>query len=178
MSRIGKKSIPIPQGVEIQIDGQRVSVAGKRGKLSREFPEGIAVELVDGQVQVRNNRAGRDNSAKWGLSRTLVSNMVVGVSNGFSRTLEILGVGYKAAVAGQDLKLALGYSHEIVYPIPEGIAITVEKNTIVTVSGSDRELIGQTCADIRRMRSPEPYKGKGIRYSGEYVPTKVGKKKK
>lgn len=178
MSRIGKRAVPIPAGVEIKIAGQSVEVKGKRGTLQREFHPSVEIQQEGSNLAVSLKEGAHESRNLWGLSRTLLSNMVVGVTNGFTKNLEILGVGYKAAVEGKNLKLSLGYSHDILYPIPEGIAITVEKNTLVAVNGADREMVGRVCADLRDYRSPEPYKGKGVRYAGEFVALKVGKKKK
>ncbi|MBF0283013.1 MAG: 50S ribosomal protein L6 [Magnetococcales bacterium] len=178
MSRIGKKIIPVPAGVEVTIENQIVTVKGKRGVLNREFHPDVEVSQGDAQLTVHPRRQDKEVWAVWGLSRSLLANMVQGVSQGFTKNLEIQGVGYRAAVAGSSLKLSLGYSHEIDYPIPAGIAIAVEKNVAISVSGADRELVGQTCAEIRAMREPEPYKGKGVRYAGEAVFRKEGKKKK
>ncbi|MBF0369232.1 MAG: 50S ribosomal protein L6 [Magnetococcales bacterium] len=177
MSRIGRKAIPVPQGVDIKIDNQSVTVKGKLGTLSRNMHPQIEVKKDGDTITVAPRAKDRKTRALWGLSRSLLNNMVVGVSEGFSKQLEILGVGYRAAVSGQTLKLTLGYSHHIEYKLPEGVSAQVDKNNTVTVSGADRETIGQTCAEIRDMRSPEPYKGKGIRYAGEYVLRKEGKKK-
>lgn len=178
MSRIGKKIIPVPTGVEVTIENQKVLVKGKLGSMSREFPEDVSIEKGAGGLTVSLRRDTSTSKPLWGLSRTLVSNMVVGVSQGFSKSMEIIGVGYKAAVQGKVLNLNLGFSHEVNYPIPEGVQVTVEKNTLLTVRGPDKEVLGQMCAEIREMRPPEPYKGKGIRYTGEYVRRKEGKKTK
>lgn len=178
MSRIGKKIIPVPAGVEVKIENQNVLVKGKLGTMSREFPEDVAIQQGADGLTVSLRRNLPQTRALWGLSRTLVSNMVVGVSQGFSKSLEIIGVGYKAAVQGKVLNLNLGFSHEVNYPIPEGVTVSVEKNTFLTVRGPDKEVLGQMCAEIREMRPPEPYKGKGIRYTGEYVRRKEGKKTK
>lgn len=178
MSRIGKKSVAIPQGVEIQIDNHVVTVKGKNGLLTREFHPEVKLEQGPADITVSLHHTGREYLPLWGLSRTLLANMVTGVSTGFSKQLMILGVGYRAAVEGRTLKLALGFSHGIDFPIPEGIQIEIEKNTALTVKGSDKELVGQVCAKIRDYRSPEPYKGKGVRYVNEYVVMKEGKKSK
>lgn len=178
MSRIGKKIIPVPSGVEIQIENQKVFVKGKLGSLSREFHSEVAIHQEAGGLVVGLRNSNRQTLPLWGLSRTLLSNMVVGVSQGFSKSLEIIGVGYKAAVQGDKLNLNLGFSHEVNYPIPEGVVVTVEKNTLVTVRGPSKEVLGKMCAEIHEMRPPEPYKGKGIRYTGEYVRRKEGKKSK
>ncbi|MEO5341216.1 MAG: 50S ribosomal protein L6 [Magnetococcus sp. MYC-9] len=176
MSRIGKKLISVPQGVEVTIEDQTVTVRGKLGTLSRVFHAGVRVSREgDGLAVAMQSREG--TRALWGLSRTLLDNMVVGVSKGFSRVLEIQGVGYRAAVSGAGLQLNLGFSHPIDYVLPTGVSAQVEKNVLVTLSGMDPEKIGQACADIRRFRPPEPYKGKGVRNAGETVLRKEGKKK-
>lgn len=176
MSRIGKKSVAIPQGVEVVLESQMVTVKGRLGTLSRSFHPGVRIDReADMLVVSMQNREG--TKALWGLSRTLLNNMVVGVSKGFSRVLEIQGVGYRAAVSDVGLQLNLGFSHPIDYPLPLGVKAQVEKNVLVTLSGMDPEKIGQACADIRRFRPPEPYKGKGVRNAGETVLRKVGKKK-
>ena len=176
MSRIGKKPISVPKGVEVSIDKQMVTVKGKLGTVSRVFHAGISVQKEGDVLGVAmKNREG--SGALWGLSRTLLNNMILGVSEGFSRALEIQGVGYRAAVSGGGLQLNLGFSHPIDYALPTGIEAKVEKNVLITVSGTDPEVVGQVCADIRRFRPPEPYKGKGIRYVGETVLRKEGKKK-
>lgn len=176
MSRIGKKVVSVPQGVEVTVENQTVTVKGKLGTLTRRFHPGIRVEHDGDRLAVTmQNREG--TRALWGLSRTLLSNMVVGVSKGFSRVLEIQGVGYRAAVSEVGLQLNLGFSHPVDYPLPAGVTAQVEKNVLVTLSGVDPEKIGQACADIRRFRPPEPYKGKGVRNAGEVVLRKAGKKK-
>ncbi|MBF0095885.1 MAG: 50S ribosomal protein L6 [Magnetococcales bacterium] len=176
MSRIGKKVVAVPQGVQVTIEDQTVTVQGKLGTLTRVFHPGVKIERDDDVLSVAvKNRDG--NSALWGLARSLLNNMVVGVSKGFSRVLEIQGVGYRAAVNDTVLQLNLGFSHPIDYQLPPGVTAQVEKNVVVTLSGMDPERIGQACADIRRYRPPEPYKGKGIRNAGEMILRKVGKKK-
>jgi len=178
MSRIGKKTVPIPQGVEVKIDKQIVTTKGKLGTLSRPFHKNIHVSLIEKGIQVEvKNSERRENRALWGLSRSLLSNMVTGVSQGFSRVLEIQGIGYRASIKGKTLQLILGFSHPINYNLPDGVTAKVERNTLITVSGMNPEVIGQACADIRAFRPPEPYKGKGVRYAGEYVVKKEGKKK-
>ena len=176
MSRIGKRLISIPQGVEVTIKDQTVTVKGKLGSLTRVFHPGVRVgQQKDGLKVEMQSREG--TKALWGLSRTLLANMVVGVSEGFSRVLEIQGVGYRAAVSKGGVQLNLGFSHPIDYVLPVGVTARVERNVMVTLSGMDREKIGQACADIRRFRPPEPYKGKGVRNAGETVLRKEGKKK-
>ena len=177
MSRIGKKPVPLPKGVIASIDGQTVKVKGPKGELSVTLVEEVDVKLDEHSITV-SPREGFDRAPQmWGLSRTLVSNLVQGVTEGFSSKLEILGVGYRAAVQGKTLQLQLGFSHDVNYPIPEGIAIVAEKPTLLTISGINRQLVGQVAAEIRSWRPPEPYKGKGVRYVGEYVRRKEGKKK-
>ncbi|MEO1132038.1 MAG: 50S ribosomal protein L6 [Cyanobacteria bacterium J06639_1] len=175
MSRIGKKPIPVPKGVEVKVDGQNVSVKGSKGELKREIPAQIAVELEDGEVAVSPAEDSRKARQMHGLCRTLVANMVDGVSKGFEKRLEIQGVGYRAAMKGTTLVLNVGYSNPVEIPPPAGITMAVEANTNVIVSGISKELVGNTAARIRDVRPPEPYKGKGIRYAGEMVRRKAGK---
>ena len=175
MSRIGKKPIEIPQGVEIDIKDGQVLVKGPKGELKKEIRPEIKVEKKDNQILVFPGKETKKTNAFWGLSRTLISNMIEGVEKGFEKKLEIQGVGYRANVEGEDLVLNVGYSHPVKIKKPEGINFSVEKNIIV-VSGIDKELVGQIAAKIRKVRKPEPYKGKGIRYLGEEVIRKVGKK--
>ncbi|MEO5366257.1 MAG: 50S ribosomal protein L6 [Magnetococcus sp. WYHC-3] len=177
MSRIGKKPIPVPAGVEVVVAGKQVTVKGKKGTLTRELHPKVSLSVAGGEVRVEPADSDRSTGALWGMTRAMVSNMVKGVSDGFSKTLEIQGVGYRANVKGTVLELALGYSHPVEYAIPKGITVAVDKNTIVSVSGCDKEQIGQMCAEIRAFRPPEPYKGKGVRYQGEHVALKEGKKK-
>jgi large subunit ribosomal protein L6 len=167
--------IPVPQGVEVRIDGSHVSVKGPKGELSRDLNQEMRVEQSDGQVIVSRPSEQPRHRAMHGLTRTLVANMVVGVSEGFSKTLELQGVGYRAQMQGRDLVLAVGYSHPVQVPPPEGIDFEVEGTTRIIVRGINREHVGQTAADVRKIRPPEPYKGKGIRYQGEYVRRKAGK---
>lgn len=175
MSRIGKLPIPIPSGVEVKTTGADVQIKGPKGALSRSFPSAVTVATEDGNIVV--TRSGDDKPAKalHGLTRALLNNMVLGVTEGFKKNLEVLGVGYRANVQGKTLVMELGYSHPINFPFPEGIEIKVEKN-LITVEGADKEKVGQAAAEIRAFRKPEPYKGKGVRYSGERVRTKVGKR--
>jgi large subunit ribosomal protein L6 len=177
MSRIGKKPIPVPAGVTANISGQSVKVKGPKGELSLVVVDEIAVAMEGGQVSVTPRGETKRHRSLWGLSRTLVSNMVTGVTQGFEKKLEITGVGYKAAVQGKVLNLSLGYSHEINYPIPDGIQIVTPKPTEITVAGIDRQKVGQVAAEIRSYRGPEPYKGKGVKYAGEFIFRKEGKKK-
>ncbi len=175
MSRIGKLPIALPAGVEVKIDGQGVEVKGPKGVLSRQFHPLVEITQDEGALKVNPREQNQQGKALWGLSRTLLNNMVVGVSAGFTKVMEISGVGYKAEMAGATLKLALGFSHPVNFELPQGISGSVEKNTIVTLTGVDKELLGQTCASIRAYRPPEPYKGKGIKYAGEVIRRKVGK---
>ncbi|MBF0358084.1 MAG: 50S ribosomal protein L6 [Magnetococcales bacterium] len=177
MSRIGKQPVAIPSGVELTINKQSVQVKGKLGTLKRDFHEFVQLEVNNGEAQVKLVSKKREALAIWGLSRVLLNNMVVGVSEGFQKVLEIQGVGYRAAVSGKVLKLTLGFSHPVDYTLPDGIEVKVEKTTRLIVKGIDPEIIGQVCAEIREFRPPEPYKGKGIRYEGEYILRKEGKKK-
>ena len=177
MSRIGKKAIAVPSGVTANIDGQQVSVKGPKGELSAVLVDEVIAKLEDGEISVNPRALTKRGRAMWGLSRTVVSNLVEGVSEGFTQTLEITGVGYRAAVEGQVLKLALGFSHDVSYPIPDGITIACPRPTEITVSGIDKQQVGQVASEIRRFRPPEPYKGKGVRYQGEYIFRKEGKKK-
>jgi large subunit ribosomal protein L6 len=175
MSRIGKQPIPIPDGVEVKVDGLVVSVKGPRGQLSQEISELIGVEIEDSQLIVSAVNESREARAFHGLYRTLISNMVVGVSEGFSKALEIVGVGYRAAVNGKDLEMQLGYSHPVLVKAEDGISFEVPVQTQIIVHGIDKQRVGQVAADIRKWRKPEPYKGKGIRYQGEVVRRKQGK---
>ncbi|HVZ68128.1 MAG TPA: 50S ribosomal protein L6 [Rhizomicrobium sp.] len=177
MSRIGKKPVALPKGVTANVSGQTVKVKGPKGELQVTLPQEVAVEAGAAGVTVTPRKEFERAAAMWGLSRTLVNNLVVGVTEGFSQKLEIQGVGYRAAVQGKNLNLQLGFSHDVAYPIPAGITITAEKPTSLTVAGIDKQLVGQVAAEIRAYRKPEPYKGKGVRYVDEYVRRKEGKKK-
>jgi large subunit ribosomal protein L6 len=176
MSRIGKLPIEIPNGVKVILDNSLIKVEGPKGTLSRPMLDGVSIECVDNK-QIVVTRVGDDLKSRsfHGLTRTLVNNMVVGVTKGFETILEITGVGYRAEVKGDSLSLSLGYSHPIVFPLPKGISVEVEKMTKVFVRGADKELVGQTAAKIRSFRLPEPYKGKGIKYSDEKILRKAGK---
>jgi large subunit ribosomal protein L6 len=167
--------IPLPQGVDVQIAGRRVTVKGPKGELSRDLDPEMRVEQKDSQLIVTRPSEQPRHRAMHGLTRTLVANMVTGVSNGFSKTLELQGVGYRAQMQGQNLVLAVGYSHPVNVPPPPGIEFEVEGTSKITVKGINREHVGQAAADVRKIRPPEPYKGKGIRYTGEYVRRKAGK---
>ena len=175
MSRIGKRVIPIPDKVTVTLDGQTVAVKGPKGELSRVLPSGVTVEQQDKTLQVNRVNDSRTARERHGLCRTLVYNRVEGVSQGYTRRLEIQGVGYRAQVQGQKLILSMGYSHPVEMDPPDGIQFVVENNTNVIVTGIDKELVGNTAARIRAVRPPEPYKGKGIRYAGEQVRRKAGK---
>ena len=175
MSRIGKMPITVPAGVEVKIDGTTVSVKGPKGELTRTFRPFVTIEQEGDQLVVSRIDDSRDAKAQHGLVRTLVANMVEGVSNGFSKKLQLVGVGYRAALKGSDLEMQLGYSHPVLVECPEGITFQVPQPTEVVVSGANKEQVGQVAADIRKWRKPEPYKGKGIRYEGEYIRRKLGK---
>jgi large subunit ribosomal protein L6 len=177
MSRIGKKAVSLPSGVQVTLDGQTVTVKGPKGQLSWTVAEEIEVRQ-DGQELLLTKRAeGPRAQAMWGLSRTLVANMVTGVTTGFERSLELVGVGYRAAMKGNALSMQLGFSHEVDVPPPAGISFAVPKQTEIKISGIDKQQVGEIAAQIRRLRPPEPYKGKGVRYAGEQVRRKEGKKK-
>ena len=175
MSRLGKVPITVPAGVKIKAEGCHVEVEGPKGKLGLDLMDGIAVEQSEGSVLVTRADDSRARRSAQGLMRSLVENMIEGVSNGFSKTLEITGVGYRADVRGNEIHLTLGYSHPIVYQLPDGVSASVDRQTTLTVSGIDRQLVGEVAAGIRKLRPPEPYKGKGIRYSDEQIRRKAGK---
>ncbi len=177
MSRIGKKAIAIPSGVTVTIDGQTVSVKGPKGQLSWTVAEEIAVAQEGAELLLSKKAEGPRAQAMWGLSRTLVNNMVVGVTQGYERTLELVGVGYRAQMKGSVLSMQLGYSHDVDVKPPEGVSFAVPKQTEIKIAGIDKQAVGEMAARIRRMRPPEPYKGKGVRYAGEKVRRKEGKKK-
>jgi large subunit ribosomal protein L6 len=177
MSRVGKNPVTVPSGVELKIDGSTVSAKGKLGLLSYEFTDEVAVKLEDGKVTVTPANDTKKARALWGTTRARIQNLVDGVNEGFKKDLEIVGVGYRAQVQGKSLNLQLGFSHDVNYPIPEGIQIKCEKPTSIEISGADKQLVGQVAAEIRGYRPPEPYKGKGVRYADEYILRKEGKKK-
>ncbi|HJZ16612.1 MAG TPA: 50S ribosomal protein L6 [Stellaceae bacterium] len=177
MSRVGKHPVAVPSGVEVQISGQTLSAKGSLGTLRLVVSNEVTAAIADGAVTIAPKNETKHARAMWGTTRALVNNMVNGVSKGFSVTLEINGVGYRAAVQGSTLNLQLGYSHEIAYPIPSNVNIVCERPTLIRVSGADRQRVGQIAAEIRAYRPPEPYKGKGIKYSTETVRRKEGKKK-
>lgn len=176
MSRIGKKPIVIPEGVKVAIAGDLVSAEGPKGKLEQKVISGIAIAVEEGQVFVRRGDNQRQSRARQGLVRALVANMVKGVHEGFQKVLMINGVGYRAETSGKQLVLSLGFSHRVEYPIPDGVDVAIEKNTRITVSGIDRQTVGQFAAKIRVVRDPDPYKSKGIKYEGERILKKAGKK--
>ena len=177
MSRIGKKPVAVPQGVTASVEGQTIRAKGPKGELSVVLVDKVAAEMADGTISVQPRDQSKEARAMWGMSRTLVQNVVTGVTEGFERRLEINGVGYRAQVQGKNLSLALGYSHDVSYPIPEGIQVVTPKPTEIVVSGIDKQKVGQVAAEIRRYRRPEPYKGKGVKYAGEFIFRKEGKKK-
>jgi large subunit ribosomal protein L6 len=178
MSRIGKKPVPVPKGVTAKVDGQTVSVKGPKGELSITLVDDVKAELGDDGITVSPRDQSKRARSMWGMSRSLVDNLMTGVAAGFTRTLEINGVGYRAAMRGKDLQLNLGYSHEVVYAVPEGVQVQCPKPTEIVVSGIDAARVGQVAAEIRRYRPPEPYKGKGVKYAKEFIFRKEGKKKK
>lgn len=177
MSRIGKHPVPVPTGVDVQVAGQDVSVKGKLGQLSLKLVDDIEASVQDGKVVIAPRGDSKRAQQMWATSRTLVANMVKGVSDGFTVNLEINGVGYRAAVQGSELVMQLGFSHDVKYPIPAGIAIKCDKPTAITISGFDKQKVGQVAAEIRGWKKPEPYKGKGIKYATETLIRKEGKKK-
>jgi large subunit ribosomal protein L6 len=177
MSRIGKKTVAVPSGVTASVDGQTVKVKGPKGALQYVAPDEISLVLDKGTIKVDPRNETKRARSMWGTSRTLVSNLMTGVTKGFESKLEINGVGYRAAVQGKNLQLSLGYSHDVVFPIPEGIAIATPKPTEVVITGIDKQKVGQVAAEIRAFRKPEPYKGKGVKFANEYIFRKEGKKK-
>jgi large subunit ribosomal protein L6 len=177
MSRIGKKPVPIPSGVTANVEGQTVKMKGPKGALALVLPDDVTVKMDKGAIKVDPRTETLRARSMWGTSRTLVANLVTGVTKGFEDKLEITGVGYRASVQGKNLQIALGYSHDVIYPIPEGIAIATPRPTEIVITGMDKQKVGQVAAEIRGFRPPEPYKGKGVRYAGEYIFRKEGKKK-
>lgn len=175
MSRVGKQPVSLPQGVDVKINGQDVQVKGPKGTLNRRFHDLVEIQQADGELRVKPRETSQTARAMWGLSRALLNNMVLGVSQGFTRVLEINGVGYRAELKGDTINLALGFSHPVEFKLPSGISAAVEKNTQITLTGIDKELLGLTAARIRAFRPPEPYKGKGIKYAEETIRRKVGK---
>jgi large subunit ribosomal protein L6 len=177
MSRIGKKPVAVPSGVQASVEGQTVKVKGPKGALQVVLHDDVAPKMDNGALKIDPRVQTIRARAMWGLSRSLVSNLVIGVTKGFERRLDITGVGYRAAVQGKNLQLSLGYSHEVAYPIPDGITITTPRPTEILIAGIDKQKVGQVAAEIRGYRPPEPYKGKGVKYAGEYIFRKEGKKK-
>jgi len=177
MSRIGKKAIAVPSGVTVTVDGQAVKAKGPKGELEFVVSDLCKIALDDNEVSVQPVDNSQSARAMWGMSRTQIANMVDGVANEFTKTLELVGVGYRAQMKGSSLNLALGYSHDIDFPVPEGLKITTPKPTEVVISGIDKQKVGQTAAEIRAFRPPEPYKGKGVKYADEYIFRKEGKMK-
>lgn len=175
MSRIGKLPIPLKSGVNVAVDGDTVTVQGPKGQLAQTLPHGICAKIEEGELLLQRRDDSKPQKALHGLSRALLANAVHGVTEGFQKRLEIHGVGYRAEVAGSTLKLSLGYSHPVEFPVPSGIKVAVEKNTLITVGGVDRQQVGQVAADIRKFRPPDVYKQKGIRYAGEKLRKKAGK---
>ena len=176
MSRIGRKPVSIPQGVKVHVEGATVRAEGPKGKLAQPVPAGLTAKLEGNQIVI--SRAGDDRKVRalHGLARALVANMVTGVKDGFEKKLEIVGIGYRAQVQGRAIQLALGYSHPVVFPLPEGITAEIDKQTAITLRGPDKAVLGQTAARLRMLRKPDPYKGKGIKYADEHIRRKVGKK--
>ena len=177
MSRIGKKPVPIPSGVTANVEGQTVKMKGPKGALALVLPDDVVVKMDKSSIKVDPRTETKRARSMWGTSRTLVANLVAGVTKGFEDKLEITGVGYRASVQGKNLQIALGYSHDVIFPIPDGVAIATPRPTEIVVTGIDKQKVGQVAAEIRSFRPPEPYKGKGVRYSGEYIFRKEGKKK-
>ncbi len=177
MSRVGKKPVTVPAGVTATVDGQNVKIKGQKGELQFRVPDQVSVTHENGAISVQPRSQTKEARAMWGLSRAQVSNLVEGVTKGYEKKLEINGVGYRAAVAGKVLKLSLGYSHDVEYAIPEGITIVTPKPVEIVVTGIDKQRVGQVAAEIRDYRGPEPYKGKGVKYAGEFIFRKEGKKK-
>jgi large subunit ribosomal protein L6 len=176
MSRIGKKPIPIPQGVKVQVEGSTVRAEGPKGKLMQPVPAGLQAKVDNGSLVIDRQGDDRRVRALHGLTRSLVANMVAGVKDGFERKLEIVGIGYRAQMQGKAIQLALGYSHPVVFPLPDGISAEIDKQVGITLRGADKALLGETAAKLRALRKPDPYKGKGIKYSDEVIRRKVGKK--
>ncbi len=177
MSRIGKKPVAIPGGVTAAVNGQEVKVKGPKGELQHVLVDDIIAKLDNGEIEISMREDTQRARAMWGMSRTMVANLIAGVTEGFTKKLEMTGVGYRASVQGHNVQLQLGYSHDIIFPIPQGIQVVCPKPTEIVVTGIDKQKVGQVAAEIRRFRPPEPYKGKGIRYAGEFILRKEGKKK-
>lgn len=177
MSRIGKKPVAVPQGIEANLNGKDLTVKGPKGKLSMTFVNDVDVKLEDGKISVSPIGETKRARSMWGMQRTLAANLIEGVVNGYSKTLLLVGVGYRAAIQGKQVKLQLGFSHDVMFAIPEGIDIKCPDQTTIIISGIDKQKVGQTAAEIREWRKPEPYKGKGVKYAGEFIFRKEGKKK-
>lgn len=177
MSRIGKKPVPVPSGVTATINGRTVEVKGPKGQLSFVLNDLVLAEMTDAGIQVDPRNDSKPARSMWGMTRTMIQNLITGVSQGFERKLEITGVGYRAQMQGRNVQLALGFSHDVVYEVPEGVEVKCPKPTEILISGIDKQVVGQVAANIREYRGPEPYKGKGIRYAGEFIVRKEGKKK-
>jgi large subunit ribosomal protein L6 len=176
MSRIGKQPVRIPQGVKVQVEGLTIRAEGPKGKLAQPIPAGLTPRLADGTIVIDRQGDDRRARALHGLARALVANMVAGVTDGFERKLEIVGIGYRAQMQGKSIQLALGYSHPVLFQLPDGVTAEIDKQTAITLRGADKAVLGETAAKLRALREPDPYKGKGIRYAGEVVRRKVGKK--
>jgi large subunit ribosomal protein L6 len=176
MSRIGRKPITIPQGVKVQVEGSVVRAEGPKGKLAQPVPSGLGAAIENNHLVITRSSEDRRVRALHGLARALVANMVTGVKDGFERKLEIVGIGYRAQVQGRNIQLALGYSHPVIFPLPEGISAEIDKQVSITLRGADKALLGETAAKLRSLRKPDPYKGKGIKYADETIRRKVGKK--
>ena len=176
MSRIGRKPVSIPQGVKLNLDGAVVRAEGPKGKLSQPIPAGLSAKIENNQLVISRSGEDRKVRALHGLARALMANMVTGVKDGFERKLEIVGIGYRAQLQGRAIQLALGYSHPVIFPLPEGVTAEIDRQVSITLRGADKAILGQTAAKLRALREPDPYKGKGIRYANEVVRRKVGKK--
>ena len=177
MSRIGKKAVTVPSGVTATVSGQEVAVKGPKGELKHVLADAIVAKLDKDRIEVAMREDTKEARAMWGMTRTMVANLMSGVTEGFTKKLEITGVGYRAAVQGSNLQLQLGYSHDVSFPIPKGIQVVCPKPTEIVITGIDKQKVGQVAAEIRQFRPPEPYKGKGVKYAGEYIHRKEGKKK-
>ena len=177
MSRIGKKPVPLPKGVNASISGQTVEVKGPKGTLTFTATDDVTITMEDGAVKVTPRGTSKRARQQWGMARSMVENLTIGVTTGFKKEMELVGVGYRAAMQGKDLKLSLGYSHDVIFEVPQGITVATPKPTEIVIEGIDAQQVGQVAANIREWRSPEPYKGKGIRYKGEFIFRKEGKKK-
>lgn len=177
MSRIGKRPVPVPAGVTVTVEGQKVKAKGPKGELEFVINDEVLIKFEDNELTVSPRDQSKDARSKWGMARSMVEGIFEGVNSGFERKLEINGVGYRAAMQGKNLQLSLGFSHDVVYDVPEGVTIAVPKPTEIVVSGINKQQVGQVAAEIRKYRSPEPYKGKGVKYAGERIVRKEGKKK-